>query len=99
MLFALLCKDRPGHLPVRLDARPAHVEFLNGLNSDGKLAFAGPFLDDDGKPNGSLVVVEAENAAAAGALAEADPYAKAGLFESVEIKLWNWVFNKPSGGA
>jgi uncharacterized protein YciI len=96
MLFALLCKDKSGHLQVRLDNRPAHVEFLNGLNADGKLAFAGPFLDADGKPNGSLVVIDVDDSAAAEALAAADPYAKAGLFEAVDIRPWNWVFNKPA---
>ncbi|TIM60587.1 MAG: hypothetical protein E5Y60_30735, partial [Mesorhizobium sp.] len=59
MLFALICKDKPGSLQVRLDTRPEHVAFLEGLNGENKLAFAGPFLDADGKPNGSLVVVEA----------------------------------------
>jgi uncharacterized protein YciI len=96
MLFALLCKDKSGHLQVRLDNRPAHVEFLNGLNAEGKLAFAGPFLDADGKPNGSLVVIDVADSAAAEALAAADPYAKAGLFEAVDIRPWNWVFNKPA---
>jgi uncharacterized protein YciI len=96
MLFALLCKDKSGHLQVRLDNRPAHVEFLNGLNADGKLAFAGPFLDADGKPNGSLVVIDVADSAAAEALAAADPYSKAGLFEAVDIRPWNWVFNKPA---
>lgn len=95
MLFALLCTDKPDHLQVRLDTRPAHVDFLNGLNAEGKLKMAGPFLGDDGKPCGSLVVIEAEDRAAAEALAAADPYAKAGLFEKVEIKPFNWVFNKP----
>lgn len=95
MLFALLCTDKPDHLQVRLDTRPAHVDFLNGLNAEGKLKMAGPFLGDDGKPCGSLVVIEAEDRAAAEALAAADPYAKAGLFEKVEIKTFNWVFNKP----
>ena len=28
-------------------------------------------------------------------MAENDPYAKAGLFETVEVKAWNWVFNNP----
>ena len=96
MLFALLCKDRPGHLQTRLDNRPAHVDYLNGLNAEGRLAFAGPFLGADGKPEGSMVVVEAPDRAAAEAVAADDPYAKAGLFESVEIKPWMWVFNKPA---
>ncbi|CCV04509.1 conserved hypothetical protein [Mesorhizobium metallidurans STM 2683] len=96
MLFAWICRDKPGKLQVRLDARPEHVAFLEGLNGEKKLAFAGPFLDADGKPNGSLVVVEAPDLAAAEALSAADPYAKAGLFESVEIRQWNWVFNTPA---
>lgn len=96
MLFALICNDKPGHLQVRLDTRPEHVAFLNELNAKGTLKFAGPFLDDDGKPNGSLVVIEAADAAAAKAIADADPYAQAGLFDSVDIRPWNWVFNNPA---
>lgn len=96
MLFAVLCNDKPGHLQVRLDTRPAHVAFLDGLNAEGKLKFAGPFLGDDGKPTGSLVVLDVADAAAARTLADQDPYAQAGLFESVEIRAWNWVFNNPA---
>ncbi len=96
MLFAFLCTDKPGHLQVRMDTRPAHVEHLNKLNAEGTLKFAGPFLDDDGKPNGSLVVVEAADIAAARTIAEADPYYLAGLFEKVDVKPWNWVFNNPA---
>ncbi|OAV54831.1 hypothetical protein A6U98_09750 [Rhizobium sp. WYCCWR10014] len=95
MLFALLCKDKPGHLNVRMDTRPTHIEHLNKLNAEGTLKIAGPFLDDDGKPCGSLIIVEAESKEAVRALADADPYAKAGLFESVDVKAYNWVFNKP----
>ncbi|MFN6984022.1 MAG: YciI family protein [Rhizobium oryzihabitans] len=76
MLFAFICKDKPGHLNVRMDTRPAHLEHLNKLN-------------------GSLVIVEAADIEAAKALADADPYAKAGLFESVDVKPYNWVFNNP----
>ena len=95
MLFAFVCKDKPAHLNVRMEARPAHVEHLNKLNTEGTLKMAGPFLDADGKPNGSLVIVNAETIEAAKAIADADPYTKAGLFESVEIKPFNWVFNNP----
>ncbi|TPN83760.1 hypothetical protein FJ987_05110 [Mesorhizobium sp. CU2] len=96
MLFAFVCKDKPNSLQLRIDTRPPHVAFLEGLNAEGKLAFAGPFLNAEGKPDGSLVVVEAPDLAAAQALSAADPYAKAGLFESVEIRQWNWTFNKPA---
>ncbi len=95
MFFAFVCKDKPGHLNVRMDTRPAHVDHLNALNEAGTLKMAGPFLDAEGKPCGSLVIVEAETIEAAIAIADSDPYTKAGLFESVEVKPFNWVFNKP----
>ena len=95
MLFAFVCQDKPDSLQLRIDTRPPHVEWLTGLNAEGKLAFAGPFLDAEGKPNGSLVVVNAETIEDARALSAADPYAKAGLFASVDIRAWNWTFNKP----
>ncbi|KQT85468.1 YciI-like protein [Aurantimonas sp. Leaf443] len=96
MLYALLCDDKPGALQVRLDTRPDHVAHLNALGD--VLKFAGPFLDEAGKPCGSMLVVEAESAEAARAIAEADPYAKAGLFASVAVRPWNWTIKNPAHG-
>jgi uncharacterized protein YciI len=96
MLFAVICNDKPGNLQLRVDNRPAHVAFLEGLNAEKKLAFAGPFLDGDGKSCGSLVVIEAPDLEAAKALAAEDPFAKVGVFGTVEVRAWNWTFNKPA---
>ena len=52
MLFAVICADKPGHLNLRMETRPPHVEWLNGLNAAGQLKIAGPFLDSDGTPCG-----------------------------------------------
>ncbi len=93
MLFALICTDKPGALDVRLNTRPDHVAFLQGMG-DG-LKAGGPFLGEDGEPNGSLVVIDAESREAAEAIAAEDPYAKAGLFQSVEIRAWNWILKNP----
>ena len=95
MIFTFICRDKPGALEVRLSNRPAHIDYLNGLNARGTLRFAGPFLGEDGKPIGSLVAVEAEDRADAETIARNDPYARAGLFETVEILPWSWVFNAP----
>jgi len=35
-----------------------------------------------------MLIVEAEDLAAAQAFADADPYAAAGLFEQVEVRAW-----------
>ena len=96
MLYALICKDKPGHLQVRIDTRDRHLAYLGGLNDAGTLKLAGPFLDDAGKSCGSLVIIEAADEGEARRHADGDPYAKAGLFESVEIRPWSWVFNKPA---
>ncbi|MFI0842406.1 YciI-like protein [Mesorhizobium sp. IMUNJ 23232] len=96
MIFVFTCKDKPGHLQTRVDNRPTHVEYLNKLNAEGRLKFAGPFLDGDGKPCGSLVAVEAADLAAAKEIAANDPFSKVGLFESVTVQQWNWVFNNPA---
>ncbi|PYE88926.1 YciI-like protein [Phyllobacterium leguminum] len=94
MLFAILCNDKPGHLQLRLDTRPAHLDYLNNLGE--RLKFAGPFLDADGKPNGSLLVIEADHLDAAKGIAAKDPYSLAGLFETVDIRPWNWAINNPA---
>ena len=93
MLFALICTDKPDHLNVRMDTRADHLAFLASLGD--KMKAAGPFLGDDGKPTGSLVIIEADDKAAAQALAGQDPYAMAGLFSSVDVKPWNWVLKNP----
>ncbi len=93
MLFALICTDKPNGLALRQEVRPEHLSFLEGLGS--KLKAAGPFTDDDGTATGSLVIIEAENRTAAKLIADNDPYAKAGLFVSVEIKPWKWLIKNP----
>ena len=93
MLFALICTDKPASLNLRLSVRPDHVKHLEGLGA--ALKAAGPFTDDAGQPVGSLVIVEAADRAAAMAIADADPYSRAGLFASVEIRAWKWALKNP----
>ena len=93
MLYAILCDDQPGALQLRLDTREKHLEHLNSLGT--QLKFAGPFLDGNEKPCGSLVVIETDTPEAAQAVAERDPYAKAGLFKSVTVRPWAWSVNNP----
>lgn len=93
MLFALICTDKPGSVELRMKMRPDHLAFLDRLGAAVK--GAGPFTDDAGSPTGSLILVEAENRSAVETLAAGDPYAKAGLFSSVEIRPWKWVIKNP----
>ncbi|MBC7282461.1 YciI family protein [Hoeflea sp.] len=95
MFYALMCKDKPGSLDLRMATRPPHVEYLKGLEANGVLKMAGPLLGEDEKPIGSLLVVAAADKAEAEAVAAGDPYELAGLFETTEIRAFNWVFGKP----
>ena len=87
MRVALICKDKPGHLQTRLDNRAAH---LAHIEASGVVEMAGPFLHE-GAMTGSLVVLNVDTLEQAEAWAAADPYALAGLFESVQITEWKKV--------
>ncbi|RGP35822.1 YciI family protein [Pseudotabrizicola alkalilacus] len=88
MRAALICIDKPDHLQTRIDNRAAHLEHIQ---SSGIVEMAGPFLDAAGGMIGSLVILTVDSMDQAQAWAEADPYAKAGLFESVAIREWKKV--------
>lgn len=82
-LFALTCLDKPNSLDVRLGAREAHLAYVA---ERGTLKLGGPFLDAKGDMAGSLMIVEATDLDGAREFNANDPYTKAGLFESVEIR-------------
>jgi uncharacterized protein YciI len=90
MLFALINIDRPGNLDLRLSTRPAHLAFLEGEAS--KIVSGGALLDASGQPSGSLLVIDVEDRAAAEAFTAADPYTKAGLFESTVVRPFRQVY-------
>lgn len=94
MYFAFICTDKPNGLPIRKAHRPEHLAYLSGLGAT--LKFAGPFTAEDSETmNGSLIVIEAPSLAVARDIAAGDPFAKAGLFASVEIRPWLWTLGKP----
>ena len=95
MLYAVICTDKPDSLAIRKANRPDHVEYLQSLGD--RLVLAGPFTEPDGQTmNGSLIVIEAASLQAAKDIAAGDPFAKIGLFASVEVRPWLWTLNKPS---
>ena len=88
MLIALIARDKPGALQTRVDTRADH---LNYIKETGVVSQAGPLLGDDGGMIGSLVILDVDDMAAAQSWADNDPYAKAGLFEKVELMAWKKV--------
>lgn len=91
MQFALVALDRPNAVEDRARIRAEHLHYLEGLGEG--LVFAGPFLNDKGEGVGSIVVIESESLETARATYARDPYAIGGLFDSIMIKPWKFVFN------
>jgi uncharacterized protein YciI len=93
MLFMFHCTDKAGAGDVRATNRNAHLDYLEAHKD--RIFAAGPLLGDDGAAMvGSLLVIECADKAAAEDFAANDPYAKAGLFDKVEIRAWRRVFPK-----
>ena len=86
-LFAVICRDKPGALQTRIDTREAHLGFIR---DSGIVRMAGPLIEQ-GQMCGSLLVVEADDLAAAQDWAAKDPYKAAGLFGSTEVVEWKKV--------
>ena len=83
MLYAVHYLDRADAGDIRQQHREAHIAYRKGLGD--RLLLAGPLLSEDGKPVGSLVLIEAGSPEDAKAIAHSDPYAAAGLFEKILV--------------
>ncbi len=92
MYYAIIARDGKDSLVRRKRARPALLERLEKLKSDGRLLLAGPHpaidSEDPGPAgfSGSLVVAEFSSLEEAQAWADADPYVKAGVYTRVKVK-------------
>ncbi|KKB12163.1 hypothetical protein VE25_08915 [Devosia geojensis] len=95
MLFIVSGRDKPNGLDARLAHRDAHRAHYNALGVD--LILAGPYLDGAGEPIGSMIIMRAENQAAAEAFASADPYWTERVFAELSVSRWDWFMKRPEG--
>lgn len=83
-MYAIMCIDKADSEALRLETRAAHLDYV--LAHDF-VAVAGPLTSDDGATMiGTLLLLDTDNEAQARAFADNDPYAKAGLFATVEVR-------------
>ena len=87
--FAIIAHDRADAGSLRADTRARHLEHLRAIEA-GAVAI-GPMLGESGNAMGSIIIAAFDDLAAARAFAAADPYAQAGLFESVTVVAWRQV--------
>ena len=88
--FIIICEDKKNSLKKRLANRENHLAHLKSLKKD--LILAGPTLDTDGNPNGSILIINFTNKIKLQKFLEKDPYVKENLFKSVLIKNFKRVF-------
>jgi len=92
MLYSIVGSDVPNSLQKRMAARPDHVARLQALKAEGRLILAGPnpAIDsaDPGEAgfNGSIIIAEFDSLEQAQQWANEDPYIKASVYQSVDVK-------------
>lgn len=93
MLFIVSGKDWPNGIAKRLEFRQAHRAHYEGLADD--LILSGPYLDQDGDPIGSMIVMRAKDQLAADDIVASDPYIVNSVFEHVTVSRWDWFMKRP----
>lgn len=97
MWYVIYAEDVDNSLAIRMETRPAHLERINALVSEGRVLVAGPTpaidSEDPGENGftGSLIIAQFESLQDAQDWAAADPYVSAGVFKSVTVKPYKKV--------
>ncbi len=97
MYYAVISEDVADSLPLRKQARSAHIARLETLKEQGRLLVAGPHpaidCSDPGEAGftGSLVIAQFNDLSEAQAWADDDPYVAAGVYQQVTVKPYNKV--------
>lgn len=93
MLFIISGRDHADGLEHRLQVRPRHRAHYEALGDD--LVLSGPYLDDQGEPIGSMIIIRRDSQADAEAYAHADPFVTEKVFATLSVSRWDWFMNRP----
>ena len=96
MIFHLTCLDGPDGARLRKLHLAEHLAYIDTILD--RLRLAGPIPDAQGNYVGSILIYEADDHDAARALVMEDPYAKAGVWHSIEVTPFKPVAGSYIGG-
>lgn len=87
-LYVLVCHDVPNSGELRKIHRPAHLERLKKLKSDGKLKLAGftPQSHEELVATGSVIIVDFDSEQAVQDWVSQEPFLLNGIYSHVDIK-------------
>src|SRR3954463_7668352 len=96
--FVVFATDSPGREALRAANRPLHRAYLCDPGAHPvRVLLGGPTLAEAGDAMiGTLLVVEAPELASVRAFLADDPYVRAGPFETVIVRPWQWGLGRPA---
>ena len=92
MQFIITAHDGENMQEKRMEVRPRHLEGVARLSSH--IICAGGILDDEGRPKGSVLVMEFDDRTALEEYLAGEPYMTEHVWESVEVEPMNVVILK-----
>lgn len=92
MQFIITAHDGANMLEKRMEVRPRHLEGMAKLSSH--IICAGGILNEDGKPKGSVLVMEFESRKELDEYLAAEPYVVHHVCEKIDVEPMNVVIVK-----
>ena len=89
MQFLINAYDGENMLEKRMEVRPRHLENIDRLGKH--VVFAGGRLNDEGKPVGSVMVMEFETKGDLDEYLKAEPYIVEKVWDRVDVEAFNTV--------
>ena len=83
MAYLVTCTDKENSIDLRLSTREKHIRYLKKIKK--KLILAGPILDKNDNPVGTVLVVDFDELTAVREFLNEAPYSKVNLFKEVNI--------------
>ncbi len=83
MAFLVTCFDKKDSLELRLKTREEHIRYIKKIKK--KLLLAGPILDKNENPIGTVLVLNFDNTEMVNLFLKNDPYSKVKLFKNIKI--------------
>ena len=89
MQYLINAYDGENMLEKRMEVRPRHIENVNKLGKH--VIFAGGRLNDDGKPVGSVMVMDFDTKAELDEYIKSEPYIEEKVWDKVDVEAFNTV--------
>jgi uncharacterized protein YciI len=88
MQYVIHAYDHPDAdaLDRRMAVRPAHLDYVRQLKTEGKFLLGGALLDADGRMIGSMLMLNLESDEQLTAYLNTDPYIIQGVWDKIDVK-------------